>query len=344
MRRAKGILPFLVLAFLAGCGPKQEAASPGEIFLYGEVHGSGAVMEKELALWQDHYGDGCRHLFIEMPYYTAEFLNCWMKEEDEEILEALYRDWDGTQAHVESTLNFYREIKKTCPGTIFHGTDVGHQWGTTGERYLERLKESGQEDSEAGERTREAMEQGKEFQAKGQDAVYREQCLAANFIREFDALNGESVMGIYGSYHISLSGTADAEGKVLLMAGQLREQYGESLHVEDLSWLASYIGTKTVEVDGRKYESDVFYQDLTGYFEEYTGRYFYRLQDVGGEFDSWTYNGNVLPYGNYPFTVEEGQIFLVELVCTNEAVISGIYRADGTEWRGQPATWEIIAK
>ncbi len=53
--------------------------SEGQIYLYGEQHGNDAILEKELELWYDHYHkDGMRHLFLEHPYYTAEFLNIWM--------------------------------------------------------------------------------------------------------------------------------------------------------------------------------------------------------------------------------------------------------------------------
>ena len=36
----------------------------------------------ELDLWKDYYAEGCRDLFVELPYYSAEFLNVWMKEDN----------------------------------------------------------------------------------------------------------------------------------------------------------------------------------------------------------------------------------------------------------------------
>lgn len=334
----------LLMSLLVGCGPKAASSACGEVFLYGEIHGCEVIMEKELELWKDCYEDGCRHLFLEVPYYTAGLLNCWMLDENDKILEALYADWEGTQIHTKDVLAFYRKIKDTCPETIFHGTDVGHQWDTTGERYLNYLEHEGKKDSEEWKRTETIIGQGQKYYVEGQDSVYREQCMADNFTWEIDNLNGKNVMGIYGSVHISLSGTVDSEGKIPFMAGKLRERYGEAIHTEDLSWLAAYVGTKEVEIAGREYEADAFYQDLRGYFENYSGRYFFRLKNVGEEFDQWNRSGNVLPYGNYPMVVEEGQVFLVELIGTDGSVISGIYRADGTVWNGQPSTWEIVQR
>ena len=60
---------------------------------------------------------------------------------------APYYDTDGTLTHVPEVLEFYKSIKKNCPETIFHGTDVGHQYETTGERYLNNLERIGAVDS-----------------------------------------------------------------------------------------------------------------------------------------------------------------------------------------------------
>lgn len=100
-----------------------------QIYLYGEKHGVEAVINKEFELWLSHYNkDGMRHLFIETPYYTAEFLNIWMHEDNDEILDAIFADLEGTAAHNPLYRDFYKKIKEQCPETVFHGTDVGHQF------------------------------------------------------------------------------------------------------------------------------------------------------------------------------------------------------------------------
>jgi len=51
-------------------------------------------MDKEFELWHEYYNNkNMRHLFVELPYYTAEFLNIWMKSDSDEILDELYNDW-----------------------------------------------------------------------------------------------------------------------------------------------------------------------------------------------------------------------------------------------------------
>ena len=48
----------------------------GNIFLYGEQHANEAILKKEIEIWENYYqNDSMRHLFIEQPYYTAQFLN-----------------------------------------------------------------------------------------------------------------------------------------------------------------------------------------------------------------------------------------------------------------------------
>lgn len=127
----------------------QERGS-GQIYLYGERHSEELIIAKEFELWNEYYHKGgLRHLLIESPYYTAEFLNLYMKSDSTEMLDAVFDDWQGTAAH--------------CPETVFHGTDVGHQYDTTGKRYLDYLKENQLEDSKQYQLAGEAIEQGKNF-------------------------------------------------------------------------------------------------------------------------------------------------------------------------------------
>jgi len=99
--RIKTIVAFLILAaitvarFYLDVRDQSADVYPNEntrIMLYGEVHGDKAYYDAEFTLWKDYYEDGCRNLFVELPYYSAEFLNLWMREETDEILDELYED------------------------------------------------------------------------------------------------------------------------------------------------------------------------------------------------------------------------------------------------------------
>lgn len=123
--------------------------SSGQIYLYGEAHGVDKILDKEFELWYKYYhNQNMRHLFVELPYYTAEFLNIWMQSDINNILDMLYSDWAGTASYNPNVKEFYEKIKSQCPETIFHGTDVGHQYDTTGERFLEYLQSDNLEDSD----------------------------------------------------------------------------------------------------------------------------------------------------------------------------------------------------
>ena len=119
----------------SGSAVDSTAPSAGQIYLFGEEHGVEKILNKEIEIWNDYYhNQNMRHLFVELPYYTAEYLNLWMKSDSDEILDAIYDDWDGSAAHNPYIRPFYKAIKEKCPETIFHGTDVGHQYFSTGER------------------------------------------------------------------------------------------------------------------------------------------------------------------------------------------------------------------
>ena len=192
----------------------------GTIHLYGEFHGQADYYNKELEIWKDYYNKGNRDLFVELPYYTAQYLNLWMNAGDDDILDQLYIDIEGTASHTEDYLEFFKSIKESCPETVFHGTDVGHQYKTTGVRYLDYLKESGAEDSEEYRLALACVEQGEHYDGMDATDPYREQMMAVNFIDTFDRIGQKEIMGIYGSYHINPNASA-------LMAGQIKAHYGD---------------------------------------------------------------------------------------------------------------------
>ena len=134
------------------------------IMLYGESHGFREYYGIELEKWQEFYENGCRDLFMELPFYTAEYLNIWMKMDSDIILDGVFRDLQGTLSGNEYFREMLRDIKKTCPKTVFHGTDVGHQYDTTGQRYLAFLEDNGLEGTENYVLAEECIRQGMELQ------------------------------------------------------------------------------------------------------------------------------------------------------------------------------------
>lgn len=347
-----GAIMLLLILVLSACSKStmtnemtsKEGKSTGTIYLYGEEHGVEKILDKELEEWEKHYNnEGMRHLFVELPYYNTEFLNSWMQADNDDILEALYTDIEGTAAHKPEVKAFYKKIKAQCPETIFHGTDVGHQYDTTGKRYLEYLKEHGLENTEEYTLAEECIAQGEYFY-EHKDAVYRENEMVLNFVREFDALGNENIMGIYGSAHTGLD-AKNITGDLPCMATQLKKRYGQNIQSEDLSSLAKEIeaySIETIKVNDKAYKASYFgKQDLTG-FKDYVSREYWRLEDAYDDFKDNTKVGNVLPYDNYPMTIEVGQVFVIDYEKTDGSIEREYYRADGEKWQNQLTTVEIV--
>ena len=206
-----------------------------KIRLYGEAHGAKVYYDIEYELWKGYYDDGCRALFAELPYYTAEYLNLWMKEDSDKILDQIFEDIQGTQSANAYYEEFLHKIKDNCPETVFYGTDVGHQYDVTGARYLEYLSENGQEDSENYRLAAACIQQGIEFHSEDTSRTgispVRESYMVSNFIDAYARCGSEQIMGIYGSYH-----TDQANPDV--MAGMLREYYGNTISTVKLSSIA----------------------------------------------------------------------------------------------------------
>ena len=110
------------------------------IILFGEEHGIDWILKKAFDMWNTLYVDeGLRHLFNELPYFDAEFINLWMKSDNDDIFNVLFQEKRGTAFYNINIYNFYMQIKSECPQTIFHGTDVGHQYSTSGKHFLDIL-------------------------------------------------------------------------------------------------------------------------------------------------------------------------------------------------------------
>lgn len=280
---------------------------------------------------------------MELSYYTAEFLNLYLQSDGDEILDAVYADWEGTASQVPAVKEFYRKIKETCPEIIFHGTDVGHQYGTTGKRYLVYLEKEGLQATEQYTLAQQAMEQGEAFY-RDSDYGYREDRMVENFIREFDALGDESIMGIYGASH-TVEGAAYESNDTPSMATQLHERYGDSLHIEELKEVTGPLRMETIEV-GRKSHQSAYLgrQDLSQMLPDYQYRDFWRLEEAYSDVKMLPKTGDILPYDNYPAVVETGQVFVIDYTLKDGTVLRKYYRADGNDWQSRPATEEFVVE
>ncbi len=282
----KSVIIFILVLLLVSCSTQllqRKEFAPveykGNIYLYGETHGIKNILEGELEIWGEFYTkEGMRHLFIEMPYYTAELLNLWMAEESDEIIKAIFKNWEGTAANNPDVLAFYMSIKQQYPETIFHGTDVGHQYDTIGKSYVKLLEDSGQKESHQYERTLEVIAQGKKYY-KDKNYVYREYAMVENFLYELKSLEDEDIMGIYGSAHTGLQ-SQNHTNQIPCMANQLYA-LGLSIDSVDLRFLAKDIQPTRVDkimIGESQYSASYFgREDLRG-FRDFTYREFWRIE------------------------------------------------------------------
>ena len=353
MKKVRCLISLLlaVTLLLCACGngksveDKNEAERPARIYLCGEYHSDETSLNKELERWGEFYGKGARHLFVETSYAKAGFLNIWMHEESDDILDKLWKDSEGTAGATQVCYDFFKTIKEKFPETIFHGTDVGHQYDTTGESYLRYLEDKGMKDSEEYKITKANIEQGKEFYGKRRENEtdgynYRENCMAENFIRECNNVPGEVIMGIYGNAHI-LSDVA-YNGTVPSMRKQLEELYKDILETEEV-WYVDVIRTEKVTISGKEYDADYYgLFDISSWCEEFISRDFWLLKDAYDDFKTCELTGNVLPADNYPMEVELHQVYLIRYITAAGESVMEYYRSDGEKYRGMPATSELI--
>ena len=235
MKKRIAALLLAALLGLTACGAPAETGAPtGEIFIYGEEHANAACLDKELALWQTCYGQGMRHLFIEMGAGSTLLLNRWMAAEDDAYWDMVYGACEGTLFHAEVVADFYHQVKETCPDTVFHGFDIEHQYAASGEKALRLLEDEGKADTDVYRQVDRSIKQGAMYYRRGADDaadVQREHIMAANFCDAFDALDGVSVVAFCGSAHADPNGMDHQTGTVPSMAAQNAAHYGSKVTV-----------------------------------------------------------------------------------------------------------------
>lgn len=336
----------LLVCLAAPAASAEETETPGSspagrIYLCGETHAFQDHLDRELALWDTLYQQGSRHLFVELPSYTAAWLNLWMQAGDDAILDRLYEEWSGTAMDSPATRAFYQTLKADYPGTVFHGFDVGHQYNTTGRRYQVRLFFTGQTGSAEWALTQKVIQQGKTYYQTGDDA-FRENQMAANLMDALEALpEGESILVITGSAHSNLYGT-DLTGTVPCLARQLRQAYGARVLAWNLTAGLDYTRagqTAAVEIAGQSFSAlCLAEQDLSALLPGYRSRTFWLIPDAWAAARDLPRTGDLLPYGNYPCPIDPGQVFALDYILSDGSSLRLFYRADGTLYQGLPAT------
>jgi len=336
--------------------------STGQIFLYGEIHGVPRIMNRKLEIWGEYYHNrNMRHLFIELPYFSAEFLNVWMQSGNDDMLFKIFGDWtdDWTDNPPDSpAIMFFRTIKNEFPETIFHGVDVGHQYWSTGRLFLQYLRDNNLQGTERYLRTLEAIEQGERYYSDF-DHEFRVTTMTENFIRAFDGLGGQNVMGVlFGVTHIAFGYmTTMGFPDTPTMAQRLRERYGDALHTTDLSLAPSEglplfaleadpmpIRTDIITINDTDYEASYFGTHLTFATQYFVSLSFWRLENAYDDFSGKPATGDMLLAEHFPMVIEVNQVFIVAVTLADGSVARLFYRSDGMrDWNGNPVTTGFIA-
>ena len=106
----------------------------------------------------------------------------------------------------------------------------------------------------------------------------------------------------------------------------------------------SPIRKDTLTVAGNEYEASFFgEEDISGWSDYATKREFWRLENVGNEFENCKRLKDVLPYNNYPpIRFQIGQVFVIDYHTYRGEVERRYYIADGTVWQDMPSTRQIL--
>jgi len=342
--KLKALICFLLLLALAHI-----AAEEANIHLYGEMHGSVDHINEQYELWKFFYTEeNYRHLFLEMPYFSAEFLNIWMREDNDYLLDSLFEEMNGTAICTPANIEFFRKIKMELPETVFHGTDIGHLYSSTGYRFLDYLSENGMRESEQYSLTLQAIEQGRRFYYEEDfNHRMRSELMVSNFIREFDSLNGQSIMSaFYGAAHVALGNYPLVLGGGPTMASQLARRYGDLVRITELRQRLrqNLSGTPAIYTIGDFEYRAIYYgeQDISAISDTYTKRELWRLVNAYDDFRHEAATGVLLPFTYFPMRVHMKEVYVIRYTHQNGSSITMYFRTSGNVLQNMDAAEEFI--
>lgn len=273
MKSWKRAVPALLLALATAClllaaGRRAEArlGTSGQLFLYGGYYDGPEAFQAELETWSRLYHrSGVRHLFVEHTFGTAEYLNQWMKAEDDDILDRLYQDWlsqgafamtgldqpynrEGRRPEglLDSYVEMLRQLKAQCPETVFHGVGLTRfrEKNSPDRRYLNELHQDVMMDEKLNkklyQRVKTSISECEALMGR-QHRQRRETCMARFLGQDFDRLGGLSAAGFFGWDHVEPEGTAIQDGGWV-------EQPDGSYRVEEFP--VDNLGTRLLEKYG----------------------------------------------------------------------------------------------
>ena len=333
--------------------------STGSILLCGEYHSYQPHLDRELVMWQECYNRGMRHLILELGYCTAQLLNQWMAAEDDAVLHHVFESTDGTAGSTPTAKDFYKQIKRRFPETIFHGIDVEHLYQPLGAEYLTALEERGLEDSEDYRLALQNIRQAEEFyeldaqvgnQFGSESWTYREDRMYENFARTFDALEGEDVMGIFGGAHVSGIWYGKAWNNGDSMAQKLRARYGDQVTAEDLATapppsidiLTEPLETVELEVNGKTYPADYYgLYDISDQLIDHKSREIWQLEGAYDDLSAWTATGKTLSFDYYPMAPKVFHAYAIRYTLNDGSERWEYHLYNGLVVYGRPATEEV---
>lgn len=314
---------------------EQEPQGPGQVFMYGETHGNKETLEKELELWKGHYNNGLRHLFLEDSYFGAYMLNLWMQEEDDAKFDTYFSTLKGTANGSPFNENFFKEIKASCPETVFHGFDIGHQYNSLGVTVQAYMDGANLKESKEYQLVSESIEQGQYFYTNSENPewVYREEKMVSNFVREMETLNGEDVMVILGSQHANIEGM-DVTGTIPCFANQLVNQHSLEVTTQYMSDLVQP-RNETLTIGGKEYAAVYYSEDYIGHWAEgYISRCFWHVKDAYEDFKYNSLTGNMLPSSNFAMEIAQGEIYAIRYTLNDGSTKMEYMRTDGDTFEG----------
>ncbi len=306
----------------------------GEIYLLGEVHGFEDIYRKEISLYETYYGQGVRDFFIESGYCAAELLNLWMKSDDDEFLDVMFGNLEGTLSFNDGKYSFLKTIKKYFPETVFHGVDVEHEYASTGKYYLDFLAKNGCTRSEY-DFAESMCRQGEIYysmKCKASDE-YREKSMTENFLRQLSLLGDKNVFGIFGSFHTAQKIVYSHD--VVPLAVRLGNYFAGRIYATDLSKIQLIFGR-------RFYNAEYFYEENISDGGAAGRRTFYILEGYSPkDFKRFGRSGKVFD-GEILGSVKRNSVFAVEYTDESGESVIEVYVFEGKKVDGKLTAFGIM--
>ncbi|MBQ6802144.1 MAG: hypothetical protein IJP05_03630, partial [Oscillospiraceae bacterium] len=153
------------------------------------------------------------------------------------------------------------------------------------------------------------------------------------------------IVGFYGEAHVFSEETGNF-GIEKNMCSAIKNHYKDKINIkpERIKNLINPLFHSKISINGKNYTAENFGKVYTPFDENCEYIEIFRIAEPEHDFEKYVRQDNFIPEALYPCNIENGDIFVIDSINENKAVLRQIFICDGFSDEYGKITTEILSE